>query len=144
MNSIDVPGATGNCETNWDGKAQAALDAITGDSDFVYIHMEGPDECGHHGQLREKIGCIQDIDRKVIGPVMDYLRHCGEDFSVLVMPDHPTPLALLTHVSDPVPFALYSSRHPVNNGSVVFTEHMAQSTGLFVPRACDLMEKLLK
>lgn len=135
---------TGTYETDFDAKARACIKALREGHEFVYIHMEGPDECGHHGQLREKIGCIQDIDRKVIGPVMDYLRHCGEDFSVLVMPDHPTPLALLTHVSDPVPFALYSSRHPVNNGSVVFTEHMAQSTGLFVPRACDLMEKLLK
>ena len=108
------------------------------------MHVEGPDECGHHGQIPEKVQCIQDIDTKVIGPVMEYLETCGEDYAVLVMPDHPTPLCLLTHVADPVPFALFSSKHPMDNGKVVFNEHNARASGLFVPRACDLMEKLLK
>ena len=76
---------------------------------------------------------------------VQYIREtCGEDYAVLVMPDHPTPLCLLTHVADPVPFALFSSKHPKDNGKAVFNEHNARASGLFVPRACDLMEKLLK
>jgi 2,3-bisphosphoglycerate-independent phosphoglycerate mutase len=75
---------------------------------------------------------------------MECLETCGEDYAVLVMPDHPTPLCLLTHVADPVPFALFSSKHPMDNGKVVFNEHNARASGLFMPRACDLMEKLLK
>ena len=134
---------TGTYETDFDAKARAAVKALREGCQFVYIHMEGPDECGHHGQIHEKVRCIEDIDSKVIGPVMDYLKTCGEDYSVLVMPDHPTPLCLLTHVGDPVPFALYSSRHPMDGGKVLYNEHAARATGLFVPRACDLMEKLL-
>ena len=132
---------TGTYETDFDAKARAAVKALREGCQFVYIHMEGPDECGHHGQIHEKVRCIEDIDSKVIGPVMDYLKTCGEDYSVLVMPDHPTPLCLLTHVGDPVPFALYSSRHPMDGGKVLY--NAARATGLFVPRACDLMEKLL-
>ena len=135
---------TGTYETDFDAKARAAIQALKDGHEFIYIHMEGPDECGHHGQIPEKVQCIQDIDTKVIGPVMEYLESCGEDYAVLVMPDHPTPLCLLTHVADPVPFALFSSKHPMDNGKVVFNEHNARASGLFVPRACDLMEKLLK
>ena len=134
---------TGTFETDFDAKTRAAIRAFEEGHQFVYLHMEGPDECGHHGQISEKVTCIEDIDKKVIGPVLEYLEHCGEDYAVLVMPDHPTPLCLKTHVSDPVPFALFSSKHPMDNGNVVFNEHNARSTGLFVPRGCDLMEKLL-
>lgn len=135
---------TGTYETDFDAKARACIKALKDGHEFVYIHMEGPDECGHHGQIPEKVQCIQDIDTKVIGPVMEYLENCGEDYSVLVMPDHPTPLNLLTHVSDPVPFALYSSKYPVDNGQVVYNEQQARDSGVFVDRACELMEKLLK
>ena len=134
---------TGTFETDFDAKARAAIRAFEEGHQFIYLHMEGPDECAHHGQTAEKVTCIEDIDRKVIGPVLEYLENCGEDYAVLVMPDHPTPLCLKTHVSDPVPFALFSSRHPMDNGDVVFNEHNARATGLFVPRGCDLMEKLL-
>ena len=135
---------TGTYETDFDAKTRACIKALEEGHQFVYVHMEGPDECGHHGQMQEKIGCIEDIDTKVIGPVMEYLKNCGEDYAVLVMPDHPTPLALLTHVSDPVPFALYSSKAPMDNGEVIFTEQQARDKGVFVSRACELMEKLVK
>ena len=135
---------TGTFETDFDAKAKAAIRAFEDGHQLVYLHMEGPDECGHHHQIPEKVTCIEDIDSKVIGPVMEYLENCGEDYSVLLMPDHPTPLCLMTHVSDPVPFALLSSKYPVENGAVTFTEHAARSADLLVPRACDLMEKLLK
>ena len=135
---------TGTYETDFDAKTRACIKALEDGHQFVYVHMEGPDECGHHGQMQEKIGCIEDIDTKVIGPVMEYLKNCGEDYAVLVMPDHPTPLALLTHVSDPVPFALYSSKAPMDNGEVIFTEQQARDKGVFVSRACELMEKLVK
>ena len=75
---------------------------------------------------------------------MEYLKNCGDDYAVLVMPDHPTPLELLTHVSDPVPFALYSSKAPLDNGEVTYTEQQARDSGVFIPRACELMEKLVK
>ena len=135
---------TGTYETDFDAKARACIKALEDGPQFVYIHMEGPDECGHHGQVQEKIGCIEDIDTKVIGPVMEYLKNCGDDYAVLVMPDHPTPLELLTHVSDPVPFALYSSKAPLDNGEVTYTEQQARDSGVFIPRACELMEKLVK
>ena len=134
---------TGTFETDFDAKAKAAIHAFEEGHQFVYLHMEGPDECGHHRQIQEKVTCIEDIDKKVIGPVMEYLENCGEDYSVLLMPDHPTPLCLMTHVSDPVPFALLSSKYPVDNTGAVFTEYAARATGVMVPRACDLMEKLL-
>ena len=134
---------TGTFETDFDAKAKAAIRAFEEGHQFVYLHMEGPDECGHHRQVQEKVTCIEDIDKKVIGPVMEYLENCGEDYSVLLMPDHPTPLCLMTHVSDPVPFALLSSKYPVDNTGAVFTEYAARATGVMVPRACDLMEKLL-
>ena len=135
---------TGTYETDFDAKARACIKALEDGHQFVYIHMEGPDECGHHGQVQEKIGCIEDIDTKVIGPVMEYLKNCGDDYAVLVMSDHPTPLELLTHVSDPVPFALYSSKAPLDNGEVTYTEQQARDSGVFIPRACELMEKLVK
>lgn len=134
---------TGTYETDFSAKARAAIQAMRDGCQFVYIHMEGPDECGHHGQISEKAGCIQDIDQKVIGPVLEYLKSCGEDYSVLVMPDHPTPLCLRTHVSDPVPFALFSTRRTGDKGGAAFTERLAKDTGLLIPQAHTLMPMLL-
>lgn len=134
---------TGTYETDFSAKARAAIRALENGCSFVYLHMEGPDECGHHGQIQEKVGCIQDIDQKVIGPVLDYLKKCGEDYSVLIMPDHPTPLRLRTHVSDPVPFALFSTRRKGDQGAASFTEQAAKDTGLLIPQACQLMPMLL-
>lgn len=134
---------TGTFETDFAAKGRAAIQAFRDGYQFVYIHMEAPDECGHHGQLKEKIFSIEQIDSLVIGPVMEYLRQCGEDYTALVMPDHPTPMQVMTHVPDPVPFALFDSRKP-RHQEVCYTEAQAKATGLFVPQACTLMEQLVK
>ncbi len=143
MDVIEVPGATGNLDTNFDGKAQAAISALQGGTDFVYIHMEAPDECGHHGDLEGKIKSIELIDEKVVGPVVAYLKESGEDFRILVTPDHPTPISLKTHVRDAIPFAIYDSRKDTGSG-LSYTEENATSTGLFIEPGYKLMERFLE
>lgn len=110
LNSVDVEGATGTLHTNFDGKAQAAIHEFKDGKDFVYMHLEGPDECSHQGDMEGKIQCMESIDQKVLTPIVEYLREAGEDFRVLVVPDHRTPLAIRTHSADPVPYVIYDSR----------------------------------
>lgn len=138
MNVAEVSGATGNIDTNFDGKAEAAIAELENGQDFVYIHVEAPDECGHHGDAEDKVRAIELIDEKIIGPVMNYLKNCGDDFAVLVMPDHPTPIELKTHVRDAVPFAIYSSLMSEKSG-LSYTEKNAEKTGLFVDKGCKIM-----
>lgn len=104
----EVEGATGNFDTNFAGKAQAALEILK-ENDFVYIHVEAPDECSHHFDAEKKIYSIEQIDTQILKPIVGHLQKAGEDFSVLLLPDHPTPVRLGTHVSDPVPYVLYRS-----------------------------------
>lgn len=143
MEVLEVTGATGNIDTNFDGKAEAAIDAFRRGTDFVYIHMEAPDECGHHGDIEGKIRSIELIDEKVIKPVVDFLKSTGEDFRVLITPDHPTPIALKTHVRDAIPFVIYDSRNDTGSG-LDYTEENAKSTGLYIEPGYKLMEKLLE
>lgn len=143
MDSIDVPGATGNIDTNFDGKAKAAIDALRGGTDFVYIHVEAPDECGHHAQADLKIKAIELIDEKIVAPVMAYLDESGEDYKVLICPDHPTPLDLMTHVKDPIPFVMYKKGQQDGKG-LAYTEANAKETGVYVEKGCKLMELLLE
>lgn len=109
LDSVDVEGATGTLHTNFDGKAQAAIREFRDGKDFVYMHLEGPDECSHQGDQDGKIACMESIDHKVLKPIVDALREDGEDFKVLVVPDHRTPLAIRTHSATPVPFVIYDS-----------------------------------
>lgn len=141
MQVIEVEGATGNYDTNFKGKAQAAVNALI-DNDFVYIHMEAPDECGHHGDAEHKIYSIEQIDG-VVKTIADGLKARGEDFSLLIMPDHPTPLNIMTHVSDPVPYVLYNSTKVVNGGADKYCETEAAKTGIFVDSGVELMRKFL-
>ncbi len=143
MEVLEVEGATGNIDTNFDGKASAAIDAFRRGTDFVYIHMEAPDECGHHGDIEGKIRSIELIDEKVIKPVVDFLKSTGEDFRVLITPDHPTPIALKTHIRDAIPFVIYDSRNDTGSG-LDYTEENAKSTGLYIEPGYKLMEKLLE
>ncbi len=110
LNSVDVEGATGTLHTNFKGKADAAIREFRNGMDFVYVHLEGPDECSHQGDLEGKIQCLEDIDQKVLKPIVEALREDGEDFRVLEVPDHRTPLAIRTHSATPVPFVIYDSR----------------------------------
>lgn len=144
MESIDVEGATGNIHTNFAGKGIAALEAFKKGSDLVYIHCEAPDECGHQGDLEGKIRSIELIDGKILAPVTAGLTEMGEDYTVLVMPDHPTPVALQSHTPDPIPFLIYRSNAPVSSGVAAFDEDSAKSTGLFVEKGYELIDMFLK
>jgi 2,3-bisphosphoglycerate-independent phosphoglycerate mutase len=109
LNSVDVEGATGTLHTNFDGKAQAAIREFEDGKDFVYMHLEGPDECSHQGDRDGKIECMKSIDQKVLKPILEYFQKAGEDYRVLIVPDHRTPLAIRTHSATPVPFVVYDS-----------------------------------
>ena len=145
LDIIRVSGATGNYTTDFAAKGQAAINALKNGAEFVYIHVEAPDECGHHCQVKEKIWSIEQIDEKIIAPVMDYLKNCGEDYAVLAMPDHPTPLEIMTHTPTPVPFALYFSDGRMGeSGEECYTESRAARTGVNIEKACTLMELMTK
>ncbi len=138
MKSIDVEGATGYLDTNFEGKANAAISEFKNGQDLVYIHVEAPDECGHRGEHENKVKSIELIDEKVLTPVVSYLRENGEDFSVLVCPDHPTPLNIRTHSRTPVPYFIYRSNEK-KAGVDTFTEASAKATGNFIEEGFTLM-----
>lgn len=143
MKVYQVPGATGSIDTNFEGKAQAAIDALTKDGcDFVYVHVEAPDEMGHQGLLKEKIQSIEYLDRRLIAPVKKAMEDAGEDFRMLVLPDHPTPIRLRTHTGDPVPYVLYDSTRQ-RKSIQKYTEAEAEATGNFEPNGYRLIERLL-
>lgn len=129
MNVCAVEGATGYIDTNYEGKLAAAIEELDRGQNFIYIHLEGPDECGHRGEAQNKVKAIEDIDRRVLGPLLTALRARG-DFSLLVLPDHPTPLNIRTHSSEPVPYLLYRSDDERPSGVSCFTEAQARTTGI--------------
>ena len=139
LNVVNVPGATGYIDTNYKGKAEYALKDLE-KGDFVCVHVEAPDEAGHNGDLKNKIKAIEDFDREVVGRVVDGLGRFKE-YRMLVLPDHPTPIAKKTHTRDPVPFVIYPSKE--NNGKA-FTEAEAKASGLFVEEGHKLIERLLR
>lgn len=142
MEVIEVEGATGNYDTDFSGKAEAALAVLKKGADFAYIHIEAPDECGHHGDVEHKIYSIEQIDEKVVRRVTEGLREFGEPFSVMVLPDHPTPIKTMTHCSDPVPYLIYRSNEPVI-GTAKYDEAHAEASGKFVQSGVDLMKRFL-
>ena len=144
MKVIEVEGATGNYDTNFSGKAKACLSALKDGYDFVYIHMEAPDECGHHGDVKHKIYSIEQISEKVVKAVYQGLKDTGEPFKILVCPDHPTPIKIMTHCSDPVPFLIYDSERVYSGAKAEkYTESEAEKTGVFVDSGVALMQKFL-
>lgn len=144
MYNINVPGADGTLETNWEGKAQAAVKALLEDNyDFVYIHMEAPDEMGHQGSLERKIKAIEYLDSRVLDTILKKMDASGEDYRVLVMPDHPTPVSCRTHTSDPVPYMLYDSTVNKNTG-LLYNEKDAAKSGNVVEHGYTLMGRLLQ
>jgi 2,3-bisphosphoglycerate-independent phosphoglycerate mutase len=142
MRVVNVPGATGYIDTNFEGKAQAAIEEFKSGQDFVYIHVEAPDECGHRNEMENKVKAISIIDKVILGPVTDYLRSTG-DFKVLVTPDHATPLSLKTHTNDPIPFFIYDSTKEMS-GVDGFCERTAAETGLFIQPGYTIMQKFAK
>ena len=141
MEVVKVEGATGTYETNFAGKAAAAIDVLSRGADYVYVHIEAADECGHHGQAKEKVYSIEQIDSQVIHPIFDYLEHCGEDYAILVLPDHPTPIQTRTHSAEPVPFALYrKGDHAGRN--LRYTESEAKTTGVYEDAGHRLIDRM--
>lgn len=140
MAVVNVDGATGYIDTNFEGKAAAAVEEFRRGQDFVYIHVEAPDECGHRNEMENKVKSIELIDRLILGPVVEELRKMG-DFKVLVTPDHPTPLSLKTHTNDPVPFLMYSSNKAENGVKDGFCERTAGETGTYIEKGFTMMKK---
>ncbi|MDD6478788.1 MAG: cofactor-independent phosphoglycerate mutase [Oscillospiraceae bacterium] len=142
METPEVEGSTGYLDTNFEGKAAAAIDAFKRGIDFVYLHFEAPDECGHRGEAKNKVLAIEEIENRAFKPIFEYLKSCGEDFRILIMPDHPTPLSTKTHSSEPVPYLIYDSKTE-KTGVSSFTEENAAKTGIFVEHGPDMIHKLL-
>lgn len=143
MQTPEVAGATGYLDTNFEGKTAAGIEALKAGCDLVYLHFEAPDECGHRGEAENKVKAIEYIDSRALRPLLDYLEACGEDYRILIMPDHPTPLETKTHSSEPVPYLIFDSRTE-KNGVDCFTEENARKTGAFVEHGPDIMQKLLQ
>jgi 2,3-bisphosphoglycerate-independent phosphoglycerate mutase len=142
LNVVEVPGATGNIHTNFAGKAEAALEAFRQGADFVYVHIEAPDEAGHHGNAGDKVRAIEEIDGKVVGPLMGRMKEFAQ-YRIMILPDHPTPLSVMTHTAEPVPFVIYDSRSPLNNPGAAYCEE-AGARGLYVERGHELMELFIR
>lgn len=142
MRTPHVEGATGYLDTNFEGKADAALVELTSGQDFVYVHIEAPDECGHRYEVENKVKAIELIDERVLGPILAGLQYC-DHYRILILPDHPTPLSTRTHASDPVPFLLYDSKEEKNNGIGCFCEETAAATGVFVEPGHTLMNRFV-
>lgn len=143
MTSWDVEGATGTYHTNFEGKAKRAIDAFKEGYDYVYIHMEAPDECGHQGDLDNKIKAIELIDEKVVGYCKRELDDMGEPYRILIAPDHPTPISIKTHVGDPVPFILYDSSSDIESGYTTYNEKTAKASGIYYEPCQDLIDDFL-
>lgn len=143
MKVYNVPGATGSIDTNWEGKAQAAIDALLKDGcDYAYIHVEAPDEMGHQGRVEDKVKSIEYLDSHLIARVKQAMEAAGEDYRMLILPDHPTPLRIRTHTSNPVPYLLYDSTHEQKKRER-FTEESARNADNFEPNGYKLLERFL-
>jgi 2,3-bisphosphoglycerate-independent phosphoglycerate mutase len=138
---IDVPGATGFLDTNYEGKGQAAIEALA-DYDLVFVHIEAPDEAGHQGDAEGKVKAIEQIDRHIVGPVLKALERC-ESWRILVLPDHPTPIRGGAHSAEPVPFAMAGTQI-TGVLHLGFSEANAAKSGLRIEKGCELMEYFLR
>lgn len=136
--NVEVEGATGNIDTNFYGKAQAALKELESGQDFVYLHIEAPDECGHRHEIENKVKSIELIDDRIVGPIIEGLEKY-DDYRILILPDHPTPLSLRTHTAEPVPFLLYQKTNPKKSGVTGYDELQAAKTGIIFNDGYKLM-----
>ena len=141
MEVAEIDGVTGYIDTDFDKKANTAKDLLTR-NDFVFVHLEAPDECGHRGEAENKVKAIELIDEKILTPLYEELKKYS-DFRILVMPDHPTPLTIKTHTSDPVPFMIFDSNKDYQ-GAETFTEENAKKSGLYIDKSVDLMPMFLE
>ena len=143
MKVCQVEGATGSIDTNYEGKAQAAIDALLRDGyDFAYIHVEAPDEMGHQGKVHEKVKSIEYLDSRLIALVKKAMEEAGEDYRMLILPDHPTPIRIRTHTGDPVPYLIYDSTRQQKK-QARFTEETARAADNFEPNGYRLIDRLI-
>ncbi len=148
LDVIEVDGATGNLDTNFAGKAEAAVEAFRNGYDYIYLHVEAPDECGHHGDARGKTEAIEKISKEILEPVSDFLKEnlllSKEAYRILVLPDHPTPVSTRAHSTDPVPFFLFDSEKEMDSGVMCFCEKEARKTGVFYPSGPELFQDFIQ
>ena len=144
MQTPEFEGATAYIDTNFEGKANAAVDALKKDCDFAYIHIEAPDECGHRYEPENKVKAIEYIDSRVLPIVIKGLEEIGEDYKIMILPDHPTPLSTRTHASDPVPYMIYQKSKEKDSGVESINEESAKKTGNFIDAGYELMNKFIK
>jgi 2,3-bisphosphoglycerate-independent phosphoglycerate mutase len=142
LEAVTVPGATGGIETDFSGKARAAINELKRGQDFVYLHIESPDEAGHQGSLRQKIWSIEQIDREVLGLVIEEMEQF-DDLRVMILPDHPTPISIKTHSSDPVPFMIFDKRRPAEKTVGIYNEKSANQ-GMVFTEGYKLMEYFIR
>jgi 2,3-bisphosphoglycerate-independent phosphoglycerate mutase len=146
LEPLHVEGATGYLDTNYEGKAAAAIDFLAHKGNFVFVHVESPDEAGHEGNIEHKLQAIEDFDRRTVGPLIRGSEHFA-DCTILCMPDHPTPIEIKTHSSDPVPFAFYRKQGfeaPAHTKALAYSEREAEHTGIFIDDASVLLGSLVK
>lgn len=144
MKVVTVDGANGGLDTNYEGKAQAAIDVLTKEGyDFVYVHLEGPDEMGHQGSVKKKVTAIERLDAKIIAPIAEGLAAAGEDFRMVILPDHPTPITIRTHSADDVPYLLYDSTAE-RRENWHYNEREAALAGNYIPKGHELVDRLLE
>jgi 2,3-bisphosphoglycerate-independent phosphoglycerate mutase len=141
---IDVPGATGNMHSNFRGKAQAAIEQLLEKGkDFVYLHVEAPDECGHRHEITNKVKSIEIIDQQIVLPIKEALDASGEAYSIMVLPDHPTPLRKRTHTSAPVPYIIYRSTKHQKQRTAAYTEKNGTLSGQYIAEGFLLMDRFI-
>lgn len=141
MQTVHVPGVTGDLHTNYRGKGEAAVHEFEKGKDLVLVHIEAPDECSHQGDIDGKVASIEFIDNNIIEPIYKYLNQNHADFKILILPDHPTPLSLRTHISEPVPFLLYDKRTASSSGIKIFCEsEVSENSKMFIEDGSKLLD----
>ena len=142
MSTPEVEGATGYIDTNFAGKAEAALRELKDGKDFVYIHVEAPDECGHRNEPENKVKAIELIDERILSLLLKEME-VYDDYKIMILPDHPTPIATKTHASDPVPYLIYHKKGE-KKGVETFTEETAKATGNYIEDGPSIMGRFIK
>lgn len=143
MDVIEVQGATGYLDTNYEGKASAAIEVLK-TRDLVFVHVEAPDEAGHEGSIDKKLKAVEDFDSRIVVPILKHAMASDEPFTILVLPDHPTPISIKTHARDPVPFAVYRTDKTESDSSETFDEESAKKGSLGLVKASDIIGILVK
>lgn len=143
LKSVEVEGATGNIHTNFEGKAKAVINEIKNGQDFVYLHIEAPDECSHQGNIKDKVRSIEIIDERVIKLIKEGLDEMGVNYKIMILPDHITPIVKMTHTSEPVPFMIFDSKNITEKPLQVYDEFYPVNNGVFIEEGCKLIDYFL-